>query len=667
MAMDRKNKKAAQVAAGNAGGGKEGGRGMKVQKREPKVAGGFESSPSTLASHARNPLLSGSTAPTRVLPTAPRRPLPMPLKAISPSAPAPPLKDTDFASFSLPDESDDHLETSAQDQPSFQTELTQTTLDFSESDMIVPVQENQPNLASSSLPLSTASVPRRLGGKLPGSPGAVDFGPIGSPPRSIGQQPRVNGASPGTSPSHNTGFVPTSPFSAPGTQTVFLSYEHGPSTDHKGRSGIAASLGANRTWMNELSPAPSKVTARPALVSGTEAAVDDEDLEDFLPSSLTDLLTVEERSRRMSRSNSGQPAMTINRDSSAQQSNNDGLHRYSRSVPATSLLSDIKHIWSDSSPGLPASPEMSATSAGLAFTNPGSRLGSGTPSSLKSNTGFGGRSFNEDTLASSAVPPSNASAAFLPGLHHHYLNSKAGFQHVNAGRGANSAVGMAPGALTTNPFAAAGSTSMAMSPPHMKTFSGRPPFEPVTVESIHGRPIPGNTVFGNDADERQDALSPSTRALQAHAPGQSLPQGLAAGYSRIHALPPPPTIPSPSASGTFSPGKVSTFSPGANGHDWAYTADSASGLMGVTSPNTGLESIFSPLSYATASRALNSHSIASPAVPGAAHPQASSGVAAPGMIRNFSGRGWPQSHGPFSPLSGPVLTGDDDDLFSMDG
>ncbi|KAJ3520662.1 hypothetical protein NMY22_g12658 [Coprinellus aureogranulatus] len=31
--------------------------------------------------------------------------------------------------------------------------------------------------------------------------------------------------------------------------------------------------------------------------------------------------------------------------------------------------------------------------------------------------------------------------------------------------------------------------------------------------------------------------SPSTRALQSHAPGQSLPQGLAAGLSRIHAMP----------------------------------------------------------------------------------------------------------------------------------
>jgi len=46
-----------------------------------------------------------------------------------------------------------------------------------------------------------------------------------------------------------------------------------------------------------------------------------------------------------------------------------------------------------------------------------------------------------------------------------------------------------------------------------------------------------------------ELLSPNTRALQAHAPGQSLPQGLAAGYSRIHALPPLANLTSPNAGG----------------------------------------------------------------------------------------------------------------------
>jgi len=52
--------------------------------------------------------------------------------------------------------------------------------------------------------------------------------------------------------------------------------------------------------------------------------------------------------------------------------------------------------------------------------------------------------------------------------------------------------------------------------------------------------------FGGQQNQNQDvvlsglgqlALSPSARALHTHAPGTSLPQGLAAGYSRMHARP----------------------------------------------------------------------------------------------------------------------------------
>lgn len=112
------------------------------------------------------------------------------------------------------------------------------------------------------------------------------------------------------------------------------------------------------------------------------------------------------------------------------------------------------------------------------------------------------------------------------------------------------------------------------------------------------------------------AYSYRVRAWQAHAPGQSLPQGLAAGYSRIHALP-PPVIASPSTPGGFS---QTGYSPGtkAFGHaqsppgDWhhaspgsatafdslaqfsAQTQGSGNGSLG------GLESVFSRLSYSAA-------------------------------------------------------------------
>ena len=152
--------------------------------------------------------------------------------------------------------------------------------------------------------------------------------------------------------------------------------------------------------------------------------VEDEDLEDFIPGSLTDLLTPEERSRRYSRTNATNPVasggLTPNRDAwgaGARPSVETHHHRYSRSVPAPSLLGDIKSIWADNGQVPVGSPR------GTDLSINGGGLGSGTPSSFKSNSGFGGRSLADDHI-SSFLSPSNASAAFLPGLHHHYLNPK---------------------------------------------------------------------------------------------------------------------------------------------------------------------------------------------------------------------------------------------------
>ena len=600
MTMDRKNKKAAQVAANNASGGKDGGKGGKGQRKDVKPGGGFEGSSSSPARHT-NPLLSGSTAPTRVLPPSSRPPLPVPLKAsISPSAPAPPLQDTDFPSFGLPEEDEKPPVVEAKTQPRLDPLPTSSTA-TSEANKAGTAAENTSQPTSSPLPLSTPSAPRRLAANVQGSPAPLDFGPIGSPPRtmaSTGKPARINGGSPGTSPSFQAGFTSTSPFSAPGAQTVFDT-----STDIKARSGIAASLGANRAWMTDFTPIPAQSISRTNINIGTDLAVDDEDFEDFLPSSLTDLLTVEERSRRMSRSNSGQRGVTITRDPSGQRSAMDGPHhRYSRSVPAPSLLSDIQSIWSDTGPSIPVSPEMNASNPSLTFTVPAGRFASGTPSSFKSNNTFGGRSFTDDTFPP-AVPPSNASAAFLPGLHHHYLSAKAASQqHPAVGRNTATTSNLVPTTRSTNLFTTVGSTGMTLSPPPVKTMTNRTPLDSVTADSIQsqtsstiGRPIPGNTgMYTGDTDERRNALSPSTRALQTHAPGQSLPQGLAAGYSRIHALPPPPMIPSPSATSTFNlTPKQSIYSPSTNGHDWSSGLDFASaGVVTGAAPGVSNLSLF---------------------------------------------------------------------------
>jgi hypothetical protein len=639
MAMDRKNKKAAQLAAGGGGGGK-GGRG---QKKDAQNQNGTSAGPS------RNPLLSGSTAPTRVLQASTRPPISMALKAtISPSAPAPPLTDTDFTAFDLPEESSQLYPAPAQSNPAAESSTPPPE----------PIKSETPSkLSPSPLPRST---PRRLAHNATSS---IDFGPIGSPPRSS-----LNGFSPGVSPSHNAGFASTSPFSAPGTHSAFLKDSSG-SSDFKARSGLAASLGAARNW----NPIPRQVSdANPkgsSSMLGGEIVVEDEDLEEFLPSSLTDLLTPEERSRRMSRANSGQGAGNIGivRDSSAS-GQRTSSHHYSRSVPAPSLMGDIRSIWSDSGKGLPGSPD-----AGIAGINV---LGAGTSSSFKSssNVNFGGRSLSGegDTghgLSSSLLSPSNASAAFLPGLHHHYLNSKSSTRTGSSSLfppGQNT-----PSSLSSNAFLQntnSGNDSLGgstLSPPRLSTFSGRPPFD-VNLDFTPASVLPSNRARPAEphpnTNNHNNALSPSFLALQSHAPGQSLPQGLAAGYSRIHALPPPPSIPSPAGGGFspgqvvggggFSPGQIGGHSPGTNG-DWSGRIGGSGTEFSSPPKGTNYEGLLSRLSYSTTT--------ARPMAPSSSQP------IQPQASRNPSSGRW-QHGGPLSPLSGPVVTGDiDDDLFSMDG
>jgi hypothetical protein len=125
--------------------------------------------------------------------------------------------------------------------------------------------------------------------------------------------------------------------------------------------------------------------------------------------------------------------------------------------------------------------------------------------------------------------------------------------------------------------------------------------------------------------------------------------------------------PSPALSGVGSPGS-GNGSPGTSGLgnlDWlgkGNTTNIALDAGGGGGGGNGLESMFSRLSYsAAASR---------PTQPPPSASQTNS-TGTPAMSRHPSGgKPWqPGSNasGPLSPLSGPVLTGDDDDLFSMDG
>ncbi|KAG6811162.1 hypothetical protein H0H92_008685 [Tricholoma furcatifolium] len=761
MAMDRKNKKAAQLAAASASsnerGAKEigkGASGRNVAKRDGQT-------PSS--SGNRNPLLAGgSTAPTRMASATPTGRPPMSLKAtLSPSAPAPPL-----ASFGVLDDLEGdgvQLATAPAQgkqgsQDSTSAESTSTPKS-SESKSPEPLPQSAPR---SAVPIGKTQ---------------QDFGPIGSPPTSnltasaaSARTPtQTNGAtfSPGTSPQRVNGinvssdssslgaqgFLSSSPFSAPGAQSVFLSASYN-------AGGVAQSLGsglammggggsARKAWgefstnseslSHSVAPGIGLGLGRPSGLSrrlketkeeiGDEEAVGDEDLEDFLPSSLTDLLTPEERSRRMSRSNSGQhPHHLQHLQSQTQQpvsaapafgAGELGLgmgagtgvgngttgaagssHRYSRSVPAPSLLGDIKSIWADredtsAGAGATAIPANSTRATGV----PTHR---GTPSQSYFSRFDVNGGHADDMLSMSigsagsgmmSLSPSNASAAFLPGLHSHYLKAKASQAQAQAqaqglglgglGRGASGVRGVSNPLSSANYLLGGSATGAGISGSPgdrlhthtdartntTHTYRTTPsPFDLTQQTHLQGgataqqpphtaRPIPKNGV--GMGDEGPHLLSPSARALQSHAPGQSLPQGLAAGYSRIHALPPLSSPGSASLFGGGTPPAGAGVGPGSVTEGGVPSSGPYGGwkppVQGPASPPSsaaGLEGMFSRLSYSAAAKTTTG---------------TSAQLAPPGLTRNVSGGRFGGVNQTLSPLSGPVVGHDDDELFSMDG
>ena len=749
MAMDRKNKKAAQsavAATATTGPGTE--KAARSGVRGPKR----ELAPGGNGASGRLPLLAGgSTAPTRIMSpgssgsaSSGRPPMNMPLKAtISPSAPAPPLKDTDFTSFAALDEMEGFHLSPSSSQQAYRSEGASEEARTPDADLS--------KVGATDVPVTlTPSAPRLSMNNV-----TNDFGPIGSPPNyrsPVGHtspsHANGNTFSPGTSPrahSHlngiNTSSSPNnllaSPFSAPVGQETFASPQYTTT------GGIAASLGSGmmmsgRKWGDAAETAASvgassfgglfsshlssSVTNRTSsgpgvrgeydindefggsrhprkLSRGAEIAVEDEDLEDFLPSSLNDLLTSEERSRRMSRSNSGQGSGTgtghlasaLVAESSAPPAGNGNIgHRYSRSVPAPTLLGDIKSIWADTgAQPMPTSPPSFPTHRGTPSASYSSRFDSMGANNHGEEFGLSMSVGSAGTPSSfGMISPSNASAAFLPGLHHHYLNAKAKQAQLGHGggrtlRGASNPLfsgtntGGAPNSSMTNNYlqplrglglpSSVSNSSGFHTHTHgntQTTYRTTPsPFD--LTQSIHqpqpqtSRPIP--SVHNNSHSGVDDPLlaphvmSPSSRALQAHTPGQSLPQGLAAGYSRIHALPPVTNTFSPPTSGSFIPGPSSGAASGheAPFNDWGNTSKvqptiTVQGPVEAGGLGSGLDSVFSRLSYPTpASRSGNN-------------------PPPPGLTRNINGGRYPQQPPALSPLSRPAGTRDDDDLFDMD-
>jgi hypothetical protein len=247
--MDRKNKKAAQsVASLTNTSGNHAREHLKSGKgQKPALQNGLGNSVTRSNSQGCTSLLQGSTAPTRILQGSTRASIPMSLKAsISPSVPAPPLKDTDFASFGLPDESNKLPTAPAQGKPPPKHDHREpqslppspTAVAHGIHDNVCGVSNSPP----SPVPVSISSISHLAHAASP------DFGSIGSPPRSMSspRQHTLSGLSPDTSPAQKPTptFLSSSPFSAPGgPQSLHLASDRRESSsDLNPHSGLAVSL-----------------------------------------------------------------------------------------------------------------------------------------------------------------------------------------------------------------------------------------------------------------------------------------------------------------------------------------------------------------------------------------------------------------------------------------
>ena len=421
MGMDRKNKKAAQLAgqaAGNQRTSKNNTRSNTPQTQQTREENGEEIS-KTQSQRTPSRAVQGNISATAPSPRSPEE---------------------------LVEES----------------ETTNKPLDIPPVNNTLPTPTETPPLpAAVSRPLTQRFSARNASSDL-------GYGPIGSPPNSsparTAFQPVVH-FSPGTSPHHHhdTTALSTSPFATGRTsaRTGFPDREVG--LGHRpiqSASVLPRPIGIQRdSWQRPTGKMDTRTTALDS---------DEGDMEEFLPSSLNDLLTPEERTRRLSRSGGSKPPPT--------QAN----HQYSRSVPAAGLLN--ASIWKDA----PTERELSTSAASMSFR---SGLGSEGPS------------------PSHFPGTSNASGAFLPQLHRSTNQSARGFVSHSFDQDRDE-VGVLPQL----------GASRAL--------------------RYDNNGIPLGYGSNRSVALGSEALSPSARALQSHAPGQSLPQGLAAGLSRLHLVPP---------------------------------------------------------------------------------------------------------------------------------
>ncbi|KAJ9122180.1 hypothetical protein QFC24_004409 [Naganishia onofrii] len=414
--------------------------------------------------------------------------------------------------------------------------------------------------------------------------------PIGTPPRE-GFRGYLNSGSAALA-----GGLSTSPFSAPGHRSAFpasistgqrLNGEHlarPPLTSLTHSSDGSLSVQANRIisssvvgaefgpmgrdiWGHRtnsfsggmLSPPAHNKPPLPDRRDSDVFALDDEDDEDngedFLPSSLSELLTPRERARRMSRHNSNQQAGSVGVSMGwsgtppttagtpqvaefgsswdARLNPDHFLHRQAQSAGAVAG-GFLQSLWDDAGEDVRKTKAVgnggalglnngdgtikvsdlsgsSSQSSGLSsmFASRGQRTAFGSPPATApvGDTGF-------------TLGPSSASVAFLP-----QFGPRTSTLLDTGSRGNHSP--SRPSPLHHYTQADGNQLKSATSSRFVSSNA-----VPTTAATIRGEKLTsGFAAIG------QPVVSPSLVALQSHAPGQSLPQGLAAGLSRIHLQP----------------------------------------------------------------------------------------------------------------------------------
>lgn len=483
------------------------------------------------------------------------------------------------------------------------------------------VSSESPNTPSIEPESEPSPIPQSRPAHRPNHSSDLGFGPIGSPPAtsrlgtSPGRSPQSggialararlpNGLSPSVSsppppgfdldapPTSTLGSPPTSSSAQPASSSLFMPYGQGGSVParmtplsqlqapsstvepHGASSGVGRPLGAQRSsaWAGSL---PASTFLGDSMNINSNAVAEEGDLEDFLPSSLNELLTPGERSRRLSKSNLSRPRFDPDSGPAGSgagagitpQLQRETVHapqpRFVSSVPTASLLNNFRGIWDDTLQTNDASSGVQPASGGVeAWSRNSGRLSAGISGSL------GG----VDVPSPSLLGTSNASAAFLPG--HPHRTATTGLSHSREPPLIGGASASFDPRASTSRFNT--TSDLALSPPR---YNGLPSSQSSNTGGFGSSGIfvsnQGDTSYYGmhdaSSNSRQPhsstahlanqymALSPtSARALRAHEPGQSLPQGLAAGLSRLHLVPatnpvsPPAVSASPSASMSMS-------------------------------------------------------------------------------------------------------------------